>query len=681
MGRIIISVFACLFTLLGYSYGKIPVSIEAENIKKTPTGEIIAEGDVVVNYKNSILKADKIVYNQNEKKIYLYGNVYLKTDKMEIKGKEGWITEKGDRGEFYQVEGVIEGRYYIRARKVRLEGNKYYFYDGNFSTCPFDQYDWFVKTKKGVLIKDDKVVFYNVSLKFCGLPVFYSPYFSYPATDRKTGFLFPEIGNDSYNDFKYRQPFYLVLTRHSDMTFTFDYRNQQGKGLDVEYRNRLSADSYFTGNFVVFNEDRAGKWWEGRDVSPLKNRWRIYGKGDFHYEDFDISLVYDIPSDPYFFEDIYNASRLMRYKSYTKTQLIALTDQKYFSLEINFDFLYDLTKPTNEETLQRLPEIRYYIKKIKPIKKLPFYVDFLSVNTNFYREKGTTGIRSDNTLNLEYYANFRSLSNLFRVSPRATFYVLTKESSADKTPSRNLLSVEDRIRYTFLKGYGSFTHSVIPQLKFSYVSKVNQENLPFFDREDRINATKDIDLSLFNILNFKDSNFLSWEMSIGYTFNDYYYLGTNEIKGNYKPFKNRFYFSLGEFSGENTLYYDFHFNRIVRSITTFSFPITDWLKYSVSHSYDKGLFEGTTTLNQIYHSVNLKYRWFIISASMLNNIKYGYVQRKSVNFILDRKCWQFKVMYKEDYNKITGRTFQSIYFYINILTADIRLPFVSKGSL
>ncbi len=677
MGKIIITVFLCLFILAGLSFGKIPVSIEAENIQKSPSGEVIAEGNVVVKYKNSILKADKIVYDQKNKKIFLYGNISLKTDRMDIRGKEGWINEKGDRGEFYQVEGVIEKRYYIKARKVRLDGNRYYFYDGDFSTCSFDQYDWFVKTKKGILIKNDRVEFYNVSLKFCGLPVFYSPYFSYPATGRKTGLLFPEIGSDSYNDFKYVQPFFLVLTRHSDMTFTFDYRNQQGKGLDVEYRNRLSSDSYFTGNVVVFNENSPGKWWEGRKMSPLKNRWRIYGKSDLHYDEFDVSLIYDIPSDPYFFEDIYNATRL-RYKSYTKTQLIALMDKKYFTLEINFDFLYDLTKTNNEETLQRLPEVRYYIKKIKPFEQLPFYIDFLSVNTNFYREKGTSGFRSDNTLNLEYYSNTGGISNLFRFSPRSTWYFITADVPSDKNPTRNLLSVEDRIRYTFFKSYSDFTHSVIPQIKLTYVSKVNQEDLPFFDREDRINATKDVDVSLFNILNFRDSNFLSWEVSTGYTMNGFYYLGNNELKGYYKPFKNRFYFSIDGFSGENTLYYDFYFNQIVRSITSFSLPLAGWLRYTVYHSYDKGLFAGTSTINQINNSLTISYKEISLSASVLSNIKYGYVQRKTANFTLNRKCWRLRVTYKEDYNRVTGQTFRSIYFYINILRADIKLPFVSR---
>ena len=675
MSRYIISVFAVLSFFL-FSFGKVPVSIEAQKIKKKSTGEIVAEGDVVVKYKNRTLKADKIIYDKKNRLIHLYGNIHLKTERFDLKAEKGWIDEEGDNGEFFNVEGVVEKYYYIKAEKIKKVKERYIFYNGEFSTCPFNQYDWFIKTKKGILIKDDKVQFFNVSLRFCKLPVFFFFYFSYTATSRKTGFLFPQIGQDSYNDFKILQPFYLILTRHSDMTFTYDYRNNQGNGIDLQYRNKLSSDSFYIGNFSFFTE-KAGKWWENRSLPPLKNRWRVSGQSELHYEDFDLSLIYDFPSDPYYFEDIYNASDL-RYKSYTKSQMIALIDRRRFTLEINFDFIYDLTKDNNEQTLQRLPEIRYYLKKKKLFRKLPFYFDLLSVNTNFYREKGQSGIRSDNTLNLEAYNNFYGFSNLLRFSPRVTLYYMTKEENADKTPVRNLFSFEDRLRYTLIKKYADFYHSVIPQISFKRVSKVSQENLPYFDREDRVKDAYDIDFSLFNILNFQNSNFMSWEISTGYTFNRYYYLGNNRLKGHKKPLKNRIYFKIKGFSGENTLYYDFRFNQIVRSITTFNIPITSWVSYSVSHSYDKGIFSSIPTVNQITNSVNISYKNMNFSGSVLSNIKSGYTQRKSFTFTLDRKCWRFNLSYREDYNSITGKTFRSVVVYINILRTDIKLPFVSR---
>ena len=663
--------------MISFSYGKIPVSIEADVIKRERNHKITAIGNVVIRYKQITIKGDKIVYDRLNKRIYFYGNVILKTADMNVVAEKGWIDEKGEIGEFFQVKGLIERNFYIKSSKIIKEKEKYIFYNGEFSTCSFKQYDWYIKTKKGVFIKDNKVQFFNVSFRFCEIPILYFPYFSYPATGRKSGLLFPEIGSDSYNDFKYVQPFYLVLTRHSDMTLTFDYRNRQGKGLNIEYRNRLSSESFFNSNFIVFNESKIGKWWEGRNVPPLKNRWRVYGKSNLRYDEFDLYFVYDIPSDPYFFEDIYNALNL-RYKSYTKTQLIGLLDKKLFTFEVNFDFLYDLTKSNNEETLQRLPEVRFYLKKQKPFKYFPLYIDFLSVNTNFYREKGISGFRSDNILNFEFFSYKGGFSNLLRFSPRGTWYYLITGNYENRAPTRNIFSFEDKLRYTWNKNYSLFFHSLVPEIKFSYVSKVNQENLPYFDREDRIKAAKDIDASLFNILNFNNKNFLSWEMSSGYAFDKVYYLGNREIKGYYKPFKNRIYFDLSGFSGENTFYFDFYFNQIVRSITTFALPVTSWFKYSLSHSFDKGLFETSRTINQISQTFTVSYNNALISYSILNNIKQGYVQRRSLKFILNRKCWKMTITYKHDYNIVTNQSFRSLYVYITILRTDIKLPFVSR---
>ncbi|NPA12780.1 MAG: LPS-assembly protein LptD [Aquificae bacterium] len=678
MGRFIITVL--VFLLLNtYALSVVfPVSIEAQNIQRKPPDKIIAEGNVVVEYKDKILKAERIEYHQKEGRIYLYGNVYIKDSEREIRASRGWVSEDGKNGELFDVQGVIKGIYHIKADRIQIKDNVYIFYNTTFSTCPFDQYDWYIKAKKTVFIKDDRVIFKNISFKFCDIPVFYSPYFTYPASNRKTGLLFPEIGTDSYNDFKYLQPFFLVISRHSDMTITFDYRNQQGKGIGVEYRNRLSEENSVKTNFMVFSENSGGDWWNGRETSPLRNRWRVYGEGKFYLDEFDLFFKYDIPSDPYFFEDIYNSAVNLKYKSYTKSQLMAVMDKRYFSLEVDFDYLYDLSTPNNEYTLQRLPEVRFYLKKVRPFESIPFYLDFLSVDTYFYREKGTSGIRFDNTLNAQLYSFFGGFSNLFTVSPRATFYLLTnREDTEDKSPSRNLLSVENKLRYPFTKGYDDFIHSVIPQVKLSYVSKVNQDDLPYFDKEDRIPSAKDLDLSLFNILSFEDDRFLSWEVSAGYTKNGYYSIGNNTVKGFFKPLKNRLYASIGKVSAENTLYYDFRYNQIVRSITGLSFPIFNWLSYSLNHSYDKDLSSDIST-NQISQNINLRYKNLSASYSWITNLKLGYVQRKNLKLNLDRKCWRLRLSYLEDFNKSTGKTFRTLLIYINILRTDIKLPFVSR---
>jgi LPS-assembly protein len=346
---------------------------------------------------------------------------------------------------------------------------------------------------------------------------------------------------------------------------------------------------------------------------------------------------------------------------------------KYFTAELNFDFLYDLTKETNEETLQRLPEIRLYFKERK-IKHTPFYIDFLSVNTNFFRDKGEKGWRNDNILRLNNYSYWWRYSNRFTISPRITTYSSLENTEA-KEGTRKLLIVEDVVRTTTIKQHKNFSHYIIPEIKFTYISKSNQEDFPIFDKEDRIDSFKDIDFSLFNILSFSNEDFLRWTVSFGYTFLGKYKISENFFDGNIKPLKNSFYFKIGKLSGENNLFFDFK-RGIKRSITSLELPITSWFKYTIDHSYDRGLTFPGEEFHQLGQSFTINIKNIEIYGSILNNIIEGFVQQKRFYIALDRKCWKFKIKYVEDFNKETNKTYSSFLIAVNLLNIEYALPFL-----
>ncbi|WP_457621392.1 LPS-assembly protein LptD [Persephonella sp.] len=666
-------IYICFFPVYAQPQN-IPVSVEADRIERDPSGRLIAEGNVVVHYKDYTLYAEKIIYDQSKDIIDLKGNIRVKTGNFELEGKEGWWNVKDETGEIYNIKGVMYGKYYVKAKSLRKKGDRFYFKKGEFSLCPFDQYDWYFKSSSGSIKEKDKLLAYNLTFRFCKVPLLYTPIFYYPTGSRQSGFLIPIIGQDTYNDFTLKIPFYLVTGRSSDMTFTFDYRNNQGQGLDVEYRYRFSRYSMFKGDIFYFKEKGEGFWWEGRDINPLKNRWRIYGNTRFKWNDLKVFFTLEIPSDPYFYEDFYNTSTLYkRYRSYTKSQLLAIYEDKDYTVELNFDFLYDLSKPTNEETLQRLPELRFYLKKKNLWEKLPVYFDFLSVNTNFYREKGDTGIRSDNLFNLSLYTNFMKVSNILEVHQRTTVYVGLEDVNKGNA-IRNLFHIRNITRMVEYRRYKGFTHSIIPQITFNYISKVKQDDLPYYDRDDRIPSVKDIDLSLFNILNFNSKNFLRWEIGTGYTFLDQYYIGDMMYKGNVKPAKNSLYFKLGSITGENTLFYDFDRNQITRSISSVVIPFFGLFTYSVSHSFDKGI--DRDSLHQVSNGISFGVKNLKFRGTVLNNLKDGYVQQKRVGIVLNRKCWSLTFAYIEDFKKTTGQTYQTYYLTLNILDIRYNLPFL-----
>ena len=659
-----------------------PVYVDADNIIKEKD-KVIAVGNVVIKKGNQTLEADKVIYFPDRDFAEFEGNIKIKTEKFEGIATRGNWSFKTDEGELYDVKGVIDGDYYFYAQKLSKVKDRYYFNELKISKCPFDNYDWYISSDKGNLKENDYIYSYNTVFRFCKLPILYTPYFAYPTSPRKSGFLVPTISTNSYNDLVLRVPYFWVINRNSDATITLDYRNKQGIGTDIEYRRQLNKIDRLKWNIFYFKEKSNGSWWEGRDIGRLRNRWRVKLDTTFRYKNFNSFVNVDIPSDPYFYEDYGTLGSILspisqRYISYTKSQLLAIYDGDLITTELNFDYLYDLTKPNNEETLQRLPEIRFYIKKHPLIKNSGFFVDFLSVNTNFYREKLVRGFRSDNRLTISHFSNLWKLSNVFEIKPRFIAYLNLNGSDGsinfnNDQKTRGVVEFTDTLKMVEYRNYGSFIHSIIPEIKLNYITQHSNTNIPKFDRNDFIPDKKDIDFTVHNTLDFKDDKFLRWSIGTGYASGGYYYVSDRKETGHWKPLKNDVYMSIDRYSFSNTLLYSFKTNQIDTALSTFSVAIFDWLNYSISHSY------SNNSTNQITNSIYGKVKNWSYNLSILNNMKGGYTQQKRFSLLWNRGCWNLQFYYVEDFNRTTGKTFISYYFIVSILDIPYQLPFLSQS--
>ncbi len=670
----LIFLFLLLISFVSYSAD---IYIEAYSLE-IDKSKVYIRGDVRLNYGDVIVQTNRLVFDTNTKTLKLEDYFILVSKNLQIKGSNGvWNLERNE-GFLDLVEGVIDNRYYIKAVRLEKKGKTFYIYSGEFSMCPFNQYDWYVKSSKIRIKKDDYMITTNLRLNFFKVPVVYLPFFAYPTYKRKSGLLIPSIGQDTYNTLMIKVPVFFVLNKNSDITFTYDFRNKQGQGLGLEYRNRYTKESTFTGEVFYFREKGEGNWWKGREVSSLKNRWRIRANTDFRFKGWKTYINLDLPSDHFFFEDFYSSSSL-RYLAYTKSQILSQYDGNWFTSEINFDYLYDLTKTTNKETIQRLPEVRFYIKQRQILKYFPFYYDFLSVNTNFYREVGSKALRSDNKLRLITYFHMLGFNSNFSITPRSTLYLSARGTDLN-LKTRNSISVEEKLRRAFIKGFKQFNYLFIPEITLSYLNKMNDDDHPVFDKEDTLFEKKDIDLIIHNILNFKEKDdFFRWSIYTGYSFTGKYQIAEQTYNSHIKAIRNSFYFQIGEWSGENNLFFDFSLKRIVRSITSFKMPITDWFTYSFTHSFDRGSTEDEERqgVNQINNKVKLRYKNLIFEGSLLNNIKDGYIQQKRFSITIDRRCWSLKLKYIEDYNKETDRTYTNFVIAINFLNIEYALPFIA----
>lgn len=659
--------------IINFSFAVENVIIEADKLEKDK--EILtATGNVIITSQGKILKSNKVIYNTETKKATLPEKFYVKTDTFEGYANSGWFDFENDTGEMYEYDGVVEKKYYVKGKYLKKEKDVYYFTNGEFSACPPTQYDWNIKASSGKIKEQDKLQAYNMRFNFCKIPILYTPYFSYPTTNRKSGLLTPTIGKDTYNTFIYKQPLFIVINDYSDTTFTLDYRNKQGTGSSIEYRRMFDKDIKLLSQIDFFKESENMEWWQNRTQTPLTNRYRFYLETNYSYfQDWQFFTKLDFVSDRYFFEDLYNNSQL-KYTSFTKSYLIGRNETEKYQLELDFDYFYDLTTADNKSTLQRLPELRFYWKESK-LLDLPIYYDFLSDNTYFYREEGTSGIRSDNILRLSNYTYFGKIINNIEVSPEFTLYINSKDKNT--LDRRLLIPIKDSLYTTFMKSYKNFSHLIIPKIVFEYTNKIDQSNLPYYDRTDRINEKKDLTFQLYNILNFKNNNFLRWELSQGYTFLNYYFIGDNIYYSHIKPLKNSILLNIDKYSLDSTTFYDLNKKYIVRSISSLSFPINNYITYSLSYSHDRGT-DYETSQKQLSNSVSANYKNFSLNANIINNIKDRYIQRKFFSLNWNRGCWSLTFGFWEDYNKSTDKKYKNFYILINILDIHYNFPFVKN---
>ena len=120
--------------------------------------------------------------------------------------------------------------------KIGIESN---LKDADYSTCDPANKFWALSASE---IHLDHVEEWgsakNVVLKIKGIPVFYSPFMSFPLSDkRKTGFLTPGAGSSNRNGVEARTPFYWNIAPQMDATLTPRLLTDSGVMLMGEFRH------------------------------------------------------------------------------------------------------------------------------------------------------------------------------------------------------------------------------------------------------------------------------------------------------------------------------------------------------------------------------------------------------------------------------------------------------------
>jgi LPS-assembly protein len=267
------------------------IHIESDVFTGDMQGHAQAAGRVKVSQDQRTVSANTMTYDYNTGKVGVQGSVDFEDPRLRIKSVDGVYDAIGgadfDKADFQILDR--NGRGYAREISVQPDG-KVDLEQVRYTTCPVGNQDWMLQASSINLdTQNQEGSGHHVQLRFKGVPIFYTPYISFPVGDeRKTGLLFPNFGHSSSNGYQLEVPYYFNLAPNYDVTLTPGFMSARGVQLGEDFRY-LTANSHgsITGNFLPDDKQEHGNrtFFHFTDVTDFERGLRF---------DADITSVSDV---------------------------------------------------------------------------------------------------------------------------------------------------------------------------------------------------------------------------------------------------------------------------------------------------------------------------------------------------------------------------------------------------
>ena len=484
-----------------------PVEIEADDLIYDRETQIYqAHGQVDVTRGNLSLKADHAQLNMATKDVTAWGNVLLREEEDVIECERLEVNLDTQLGRITKANLFLKDQnFHITGQEVeKLGENRYRVRDGFFTTCDAERPPWKFSVKELEITKEGSGIAKGPIAYLENIPVFYLPEALFPVRqERQTGFLFPHLGYSTTYGPEMRNAFFWAFAKNMDATLYFDWFGSKGFHEGLEYRYALTDDTKGIANFYFTH-----------DQSVDENRYALFVRHeqklpDDFYLKADINRISDHDYLRDFYMDIPRGARIDASSTRElRSVLFGGKNWDQFSLLVQSAVYDDLTQTSNDQTVQKLPQINFYAHP-QSLFKTPFYYDVTSSYTDFVRKSGVEAHRGDLFPTLSYPTRlFNVVKFESDIGLRETFY----DSYNDPTNqirgwnSRQMLEANAQMSTEFYRVYDGtmvstisnlfkvdkWMHTIEPTLSYTYIPPVNQSRLPAFDEVDQIPYTNQI---------------------------------------------------------------------------------------------------------------------------------------------------------------------------------------------
>lgn len=452
------------------------VHARADRARLTQGGISHLQGNVRVRHLDRLLQANELFYNQRTDTAYTPGRAYFQNPQIGIHGRNARFRLQSDRGTMDRAHYTLPKRNARgTARHVHMLGKGLTVLKGaTYTTCPPQHTDWLLSASTVSLNQAaDEGSAYNALLRFKGVPIFYSPFLTFPISNRrKSGFLIPTIGGSSNSGFQFSIPYYFNLAPNYDATVTAHYMARRGLQAQGEFRY---LEPHSRGRLYLEYLPHDSLYGAPRHLIDFNHQGRLS-------KDWSVHAAYERVSDSQYFQD----------------GLTALGPTTTTSLSQQLRFNYHAPRWLSFQALAQGYQILPQIPAIyKPYERLPqLSLDLLSPDTwhgvgfnmqtqyvNFTRSAGLSGQRINLRPVLTYQLDRGGWFVHGRVDYDQTDYLLrnTGPGQAQRL-SRGLPTASIKGGLRFARDWGSdWVQTLQPTLFYLYTPYRKQSDLPVFD--------------------------------------------------------------------------------------------------------------------------------------------------------------------------------------------------------
>jgi len=470
------------------------IHVDSDDATLDTEGNAVLNGRVRVRQDARTVTSDSVNYDQKTGRVVVRGAVDFEDPKLRVRSDDGHYDINGaasfDQANFQLMDrngrGFAKDINVLPDGKVKLDQVRY-------TTCPVGNEDWMLQASS--LHLDTKVqegVARNVTMRFKDVPIFYTPYISFPVGDeRKSGLLFPSFGHSGNNGFELQVPYYFNLAPNYDLTLTPGLLSARGVQLGEQFRYLTTSshgqvDATFLPSDAKARGDRS--YIRVSDITDFKRGMRF---------DADIASV----SDSRYFEDFAVGSDQTSVTFLERRADILYYDDVWrVRGELQNFQTIDITVPTtcavvtaasvpalcDQRPYSRVPRIE--ADALWPVPGTPVELALGSEIVNFVREVGPTGVRFNAAPEIRWSSRGPGYFFEPAIGYDFTQYDL-KNAAADgpnasSTPTRKLPFARVDTGLVFERNAGSQgqrTLTLEPRVVYSYVPYRNQDGLPIFD--------------------------------------------------------------------------------------------------------------------------------------------------------------------------------------------------------